>query len=907
MNRLSSKIGMVICGPIASEAIDSQAEKLDIDGTDVSDWEKGTMYLNWDHVGDKEKLHSAKDFVGKVIYAKKIFVESDCENKWQKAAWDKLKLPFIWAVMRLFDGSNHENAKALAAIIRDNHANNDPSIIGASVEGTCLERSGQELKTTVVRKVAITTKPANKTCMLEMVYDPNAPEGMEEFGHDESKDLLKDIAKEISKSIDNLKEEYEPLSKQERDFAKKSIKALVAQKILEKPDGLQLFERLLPLYLENGKQRSVSRLDDTALAFVQKTKAAPITINFSPTRIKRMIQEGRFKNQFENASDFDRSDLNERKQFEAQVFGLPLNTAYRSRPIYGALHLEASNPECLYEGGAPMYGTAFFVLNNDVKKRATFTHNDSFLVTSKDVMPLKYLDKVALNYVQSEHKDIIEAQIYGGLDFYNDIESLHVPQGIFDSDATSFGEKFGVPVYCYDDWGNQSVLYTPGLVKTTTAGVGNVAPSQMMGGVSLQVEDLGPNDPKKKKKKIQDLVYTAFAKTGLEKTKENIKAFIKANLPDIDDDFIDFFEDVVDDLDISQKTIRKMEYIVIEVQKALHSIEKPQNNSTTSIEFNGKTVRPGKALVNGNLHYLVDETPDHYVGIKHDLSINKDNLVKLPKADAGEKYQLHSPVVKLNEKHVLDSGIHGVFPFNHTSDQHSLVDGLDIDSQSDNYSQNPGSNDKVYWSDHKQHGPVFIKGTSLFNLSPNFPETHRELAYHNLANSFFGLGDNLPKMAAFQHPETGELHSIQKLIPNARHSDMAPDAWKETLSHNIANGNLDKMLFMDHVLGNVDRHKHNYMFSPKDKKIHLIDHALAFMHPAHSDLANEPKSKQVEPTYLQNNTHPNAIKWAQNLDRNVLYKQLLFNKVPNGKVQEVMNRFDHAKDHIVQNKPGKVH
>jgi GGDEF domain-containing protein len=180
--------GMIIDGVLGSEAIDSSGEVLEIEGADISDVDKGTLLLNWEHEpGEK----GADTIVGKVIAAKKIYGEQDCENDRQRRYWREVKVPFIYGICRLFDGAGHENAKSIAAIIRDCAANNEMLVCRFSVEGSTLEKDGNRLKASVIRRVAVTVKPCNRTANSGILEDPNAPAGYEKT-HDRSKvkDLL---------------------------------------------------------------------------------------------------------------------------------------------------------------------------------------------------------------------------------------------------------------------------------------------------------------------------------------------------------------------------------------------------------------------------------------------------------------------------------------------------------------------------------------------------------------------------------------------------------------------------------------------------------------------------------------------------------------------------------------------
>lgn len=198
---MSNIKGMVIDGCLGSAALDKSGEMLDIAGVDVSDWKEGKVLLNWEHRGDADEGASAADVVGKILYVKKIFKESDCENDRQRMYWKDIRLPFIYGIGRLFDAAGHHGAQELAAIIRDCHANNEPILVGYSVEGTKIQTIKGHIKQSVLKAVAITVKPCNASSTLGLLSDSNAPKGFdtETSGNKEAKSALEEML-EIEKS-----------------------------------------------------------------------------------------------------------------------------------------------------------------------------------------------------------------------------------------------------------------------------------------------------------------------------------------------------------------------------------------------------------------------------------------------------------------------------------------------------------------------------------------------------------------------------------------------------------------------------------------------------------------------------------------------------------------------------------
>src|SRR5665213_955859 len=169
--------GLIFDGVAASQALDSQGERLDILGCDCSAWDTPEgIQFNYEHAPTSEGPGA---IVGRVIYLKKIYERSDCEDDRQRMYWDRVKMPLIYVKGRLWDGAGHEGAKAVAAIMRDNAANNEPLMCRLSIEGSTLRREGGDLLDSMCLAIAITMRPANKTADTALLEDPNAPEGYE--------------------------------------------------------------------------------------------------------------------------------------------------------------------------------------------------------------------------------------------------------------------------------------------------------------------------------------------------------------------------------------------------------------------------------------------------------------------------------------------------------------------------------------------------------------------------------------------------------------------------------------------------------------------------------------------------------------------------------------------------------
>lgn len=197
----SYKQDIIVAGVISAQLADSAGEVLNVKNADISSLNDGTGFINCEHKGPQD-IDSAKnsDFagfntiVGRVISCKKIFGPQDCDDQYQKASWNELKVPILWAVMQFFDDAEaHDNARAVASLIRLAFKHEFAPMVSFSVEGSVLERDGIELKHTVIRGVAATLKPANKVAGIKQLVADNFDYTMAKNESNDSKVLLKDV------------------------------------------------------------------------------------------------------------------------------------------------------------------------------------------------------------------------------------------------------------------------------------------------------------------------------------------------------------------------------------------------------------------------------------------------------------------------------------------------------------------------------------------------------------------------------------------------------------------------------------------------------------------------------------------------------------------------------------------
>jgi hypothetical protein len=149
----------------ASENIDSSGERIIIAGLDISSLDKDGIF-NYEHKSDQPS-----QIVGKILKAKRIFSEKDCEDDRQKYYWTKVQVPYLYVMGELFDDFK-DSAKDVAGMFRYDAAKrgqNERNVMNFSVEGAKISKEGMDIVRSIARKITITVLPCNKMAIAEMV------------------------------------------------------------------------------------------------------------------------------------------------------------------------------------------------------------------------------------------------------------------------------------------------------------------------------------------------------------------------------------------------------------------------------------------------------------------------------------------------------------------------------------------------------------------------------------------------------------------------------------------------------------------------------------------------------------------------------------------------------------------
>jgi hypothetical protein len=129
------------------------------------------------------------------------------------------------------------------------------------------------------------------------------------------------------------------------------------------------------------KEALVTYLTDSAIArvgdYVDDVRQGPLYLAVTPQNLKKILEEKRFKSQFETGTSGGFFSPDTRRAIEDKYMGIPKDTPDELRPIYGFQLGEGEGDEVTRSGAAKGYGTIVVKLKDDVRGRTTMTAGDS--------------------------------------------------------------------------------------------------------------------------------------------------------------------------------------------------------------------------------------------------------------------------------------------------------------------------------------------------------------------------------------------------------------------------------------------------------------------------------------------------------------------------------------------------
>jgi hypothetical protein len=406
----------------------------------------------------------------------------------------------------------------------------------------------------------------------------------------------------------------------------------------------------------------------------------------------------------------------------------------------------------------------------------------------------------------------------------------------------------------------------------------------------------------------------------------DIKKFIKSNLPEIADEFIDRFVDVIDGYKIKMKKFERLEQNILQLMKAVESVvdqspsEEAQPKEQKHVEFGGKKIKPGSGTFKEdawsfegkrNPVSILGHNPEKksfFIIPSEKINSWSDQDLKEVGVD-NPGFRLGSYPEEMETPSIVDSNVHGV---RLSPEAKELVNGLDLDPKKAVSRKHLGSARDAYWTKTPSGKLVFVKPDENAFDDSGFSTSEKENAFIGVSRDFFGLGNYFANVGIVKHPKTNQLQSVIEAIdgehgekPAKDNTNIPKNQHHINVLHKLGDsGELDKLAIIDGVLGNFDRHYQNYLFTPNGS-IKLIDHGESFdndptnfyFEPDYLDKYHSLKDRQIAPGggLDHNRFHPETLRWLQGLDTKKFEEVLRTNGVPDNRAKEAIRRLNRIK------------
>jgi hypothetical protein len=966
--------GLVFGGIIASETPDTSGEVLVVKGCDISSLVEFGV-LNFEHKGP-DNGGSFESIVGKILWVKKIYSESECSNKREREYFDSAGgVPIIMGHFRLFDGQDHPSAKAAAAIMRDQEKAGEKQILRLSIEGATLEREGNMLKQTIARAVALTARPANQTCRTDILRDPKSNNGPD--------DALDEILEETSKNEDGINSKLSSVPYRYIPFDSPEEKLSLA---------LQKFQKAMGADIAGGVPGSETQ--GAALATSEQKSRAKAALrdydkfSHGPFRpyIKAQLPDAsdEFLDHFTDLVDDLSSPKKDSLLKKVEPSGTPKASSFHiSRrevsvdPKYQE-SLEHPSVRALHDKAMGNWFALHGLIRSGQVPREIVAHN--VLSAAMDPSGRAALHTKA-NALLQQNKNTTSGYDSSGEEKYGQ-----------EFKAISHGNM--LPQYASNHFGPKKISTVKGSIGDYRLFHGLVEDLVRHNGADSGLDDtsqsVDPNHPAAQwtREEIikrhgddvgeharipgtwlhwlasspQEIHRSQMAPEGIDRAvyMNAVKSALRRyGIPD------QLLKSQGDDVwgdggsmpartahatkelrDQFGETPSQVAYYAFMVPALLggsnHPIVKIQN-LTKSLELLVKAnppQEPKPTMFRDNV--VIPGEIEHLVGTKkgwrnpllhrgkgwHIIQGDEGENEKLLPQNEGKTYRiLRNPVHKTHGLmvHVAPHALKGL---SETPEQKDLVEGLDLTAPSkDLPGQEIGYTNReggvARWAKSASGKPGWVKSSDVMkqlfgsgDTLDDFSTAQREAAVYGLAKNVFGLGQYVPVTAAFQHPITGEHHSVQERVEGGEHWNQKDPALKDHLHQLLHNGTLDKLALMDMVVNNSDRHPGNYLLTPgKGGGISLIDNGLTFAptdkhpqtyvpsYPHYWDRANRnafvaPGDKQA--SWGKQPLHPEAVRWVNGLDINVLAQEMQRIGIPQRYRDESVRRLNLLKKEVAK-------
>ena len=871
-------MGLKIDGIAASQAIDTSGESIIIENLDISSLQEGTAELIYEHKSPKDPGASPLDILGAITYAKKIFNASDCSNDRERMYWKQIELPFLYIQAELFD--EHPGAEALAAIIRWYHKRKLPILMRYSIDGNTLERDKSNpniLRSCIARSVAITVRPCNQSCVsgvldedLEAHQDGKVEEVQKSGGFmsrlpgvecwvtpvlNDPMQLIKNEqeflseTEELEKAVTAGGYDMAPMmlsggsAQQKEDFAigsarKKAVRRLQAS--VRDWDGKGSLKDHLEKTLADVHPQFIAKFCEALDSFHLKKSA-----NLAGLLEQAMV-----------------SDVLVKAESPLTVGGAVIApNVGMVGPVFDSLTSSLVTPRGTFKMTVPPVGDHKLLARcNAGRKLAAQSPSDALKLTALMIGTNK-LDHELPGLLDSLRGVDVEA-VHEKLDSLGlDPKSSRLTAALLGASNVlvpgdeCHGALFGLGTKDEDSHRHLHDTFSSShrLLQDVEGHVG-----RGLNGMSLQdavsawaLNDESNGDPAVKVVsnvlKSEDPEHWTLARRCKDLFMRWTQRYGQAKARML------YMTHLVPILTAGAgASLQKAEGTADLIYKGLSGNAPAQASLPQPVDFRGKKVMPGKLVfhdghLQGQEFALLgkDDGKKMYI-VKDHANLNRP--MGIPMDDEHRAFKITSEPKEIKQQLLTDATHHVI------GNDPNI--GIGIDFHPEAVRANKFSVDGIHAS--KGLPPFFTKnalGQRVF-VKPHLktpwveaegvPAPIRETAAKMIADHL-GLGEFVPQTATIKHPKTGELYSVQEVIPNAEHG-VLEGAKKQHWQ------NAEKLSAFDFLIGNVDRHGMNFVHTDDKPGLKLFDHGYAFGYHSeymlpeyvHKTMVNKPFDHQTQ-------------------------------------------------------------
>lgn len=297
-------------------------------------------------------------------------------------------------VAKSFEELGIEGLKGLEKVGGDVRASIDGEVADSKTFEAWLKEKPDSYADEIFGKERAEMWRNGKLSIRDMVDQKGRPLTLQELKDIQKAEQKKDALK-TPKGSKKYGEKYDEMDKGVENLVNK-----VSTKKLS-PEKMEYFQRKeAMLFREEIKWESKEALSkytkreqrfQKELEKYLPTDKSVVVIRASEESADKILDSGRFKNQFSTKTSGGMLDTGERRNFEEEFFSIPASAKPTQRPVYGMI-MDRGEESVENHRSSSQYGDVIFVLKEKIKEYTTISIGDSLNHGAEEFMPSPILE-----------------------------------------------------------------------------------------------------------------------------------------------------------------------------------------------------------------------------------------------------------------------------------------------------------------------------------------------------------------------------------------------------------------------------------------------------------------------------------------------------------------------------------